>query len=271
MAKKTTRLYLICVICFVEYLLIRQAVFPKQCKTALYSRMNKLFRKYKLYISLCERLSVTDEQLPLLALKNDVEHKHVRLPVRHLDVHKLTAFTVLTHFAVKFQAENTEKCVFIALGIGKRVESEEILKKAFPEKCKIYGADPSAVPNKALIESINGTFFEAAIGSKTEIKKAVLLTDEGYKPRNIPHVALEEFLTKIVGKSDVVDWMSIDIEGGEIQLFPSLLNNGLFDKLGMDVCQFNIELHLESRLFGLPSTTDALIFKFLIDALMSGR
>lgn len=44
-----------------------------------------------------------------------------------------------------------------------------------------------------------------------------MILDEGYKPRNIPHVALEEFLTKIVGKSDVVDWMSIDIEGGEVR------------------------------------------------------
>ena len=62
------------------------------------------------------------------------------------------------------------------MGIGKRVESETILRREFPKKCQFYGADPDPNPNKALFEGINGTYFGAAIGARTEVKKAVVLT-----------------------------------------------------------------------------------------------
>ena len=72
--------------------------------------------------------------------------------------------------------QDNQRCVIIVMGIGKRVESETILRREFPKKCQFYGADPDPNPNKALFEGINGTYFGAAIGARTEVKKAFLLT-----------------------------------------------------------------------------------------------
>ncbi|VDD97645.1 unnamed protein product [Enterobius vermicularis] len=66
----------------------------------------------------------------------------------------------------------------ITLGIGKLVEAEVSLRKVFPKQCEFFGVDPSVVYNKALVESYNGTFFEAAIGDKSEIKDALIRTGE---------------------------------------------------------------------------------------------
>ncbi|VDD97612.1 unnamed protein product [Enterobius vermicularis] len=194
-----------------------------------------------MYISLCERLSRTDENLPLLPLKNEFEYKHVKLPVRPLN--------------------DGERCLAITLGIGKLIEAEVLLRKVLPKHCEFFGVDPSALYNKALVESYNCTFFEAAIGDKTE----------GSKYFHIRHVALEEYSTEIVGRSNVINWLSIDIQAEEIALFPSLLKYGLLDKLNMHVCQLNMELHLAPFRLLPPRTGVVPIFKFLADALMSRR
>ena len=55
-----------------------------------------------MYISLCERLSKTDENLPLLALKNEFEYKHVKLPVRQLNV-KFNIYQIVVDFSLASQ------------------------------------------------------------------------------------------------------------------------------------------------------------------------
>uniref|UniRef100_A0A0N4VNQ4 Methyltransf_13 domain-containing protein n=1 Tax=Enterobius vermicularis TaxID=51028 RepID=A0A0N4VNQ4_ENTVE len=148
---------------------------------------------------LCERLSRTDENLPLLPLKNEFEYKHVKLPVRPLNV-KFNIYQSVVDFSLAFQRKNFSEKITITLGIGKLIEAEVLLRKVLPKHCEFFGVDPSALYNKALVESYNGTFFEAAIGDKTEVKNALILTDKGYKFLRIKHVALEEFLTNTVGK-----------------------------------------------------------------------
>uniref|UniRef100_A0A0N5AA67 Methyltransf_21 domain-containing protein n=1 Tax=Syphacia muris TaxID=451379 RepID=A0A0N5AA67_9BILA len=184
---------------------------------------------------------------PLQVLPNVKEVKHARMPVRQL--------------------KEYEKCIVTIFGIGKNLAAETALRQLYPSKCHFYGLDPSPDPNKKLLESINGTYYQAAIASKFSMKDAVLLTNNGYKHFTIKHEALEDYLKNQLEKTDIIDWASVDIEGGEVELFPSFLRGGTFDKLNITICQLNMELHLEKD----KPNDNAAIYEFLHDATIEKR
>ncbi|VDD87855.1 unnamed protein product, partial [Enterobius vermicularis] len=127
---------------------------------------------------------------------------------------------------MQFPKKEGERCLIVVLGIGREVGAEINLRKIYPSKCEFFGADPFSQYNKKLFESVNGIFFRAAIGMERKLKKAILLTD----------------------------------------LFPTLLNGGLFDELDMHVCQISMELH-----FSMGEDNDAASLNFLQAAAKSRR
>lgn len=172
----------------------------------------------------CEDDILPDKQFRIEVLPQGREAKHARLPVRN--------FT------------EDERCVVVVLGIGQEIDAEAKVRKLYPQKCQFYGADPTPEPNKKLIEGIGGTYFQGAISSTTGSQQAILQTKDGYTPYTINHTALRTYIEEYVGVNEVIDYLSIDIEGGEMELFPSLMRGGLLDELDIHVCQLNMELHL---------------------------
>ncbi|CAI5450683.1 unnamed protein product [Caenorhabditis angaria] len=140
-----------------------------------------------------------------------------------------------------------EDNVMVTLGIGHDVNAEVLLYRTLP-KTKFYGADPIIEPNLQLYSSF-GKFFPFALGDKAGMNRFKVLPNQNQKTRaytyqDVTTIDLPYFFKNILNLTQI-DFLWIDIEGGELTFMDHFHKGKQLDELGISVCQFNIELHPE--------------------------
>lgn len=123
------------------------------------------------------------------------------------------------------------------------------------ENLQFYGADPITEVNSALYSKI-GKYYPLAVGARAGFSEAsvlksknghlvwILVTylDQSYQPSTVAHVDAVYFLTKMIGLK-FFDDIWVDAEYADYEMFPMFLNGGDFDRNGVTICQFNMEMH----------------------------
>ncbi|CAI5453102.1 unnamed protein product [Caenorhabditis angaria] len=138
-----------------------------------------------------------------------------------------------------------EENMMVTLGIGHDVKAEVLLHRTLPNT-KFYGADPIIEPNLQLYSTF-GKFFPFALGNQAGMNRFRVLPNQNQKTRkytyqDVTTIELTYFLKDIANLTQI-DFLWIDIEGGELT-FLNFLNKGKqLDQAGITICQFNIELH----------------------------
>lgn len=141
-------------------------------------------------------------------------------------------------------------CTEVTLGIGNDIEAELQLKKVQPH-CKFYGADP--MEKYGTIFRKLGPFFHLAVAAKEGVIHATVLENaekNKYVEKNVSAVSLVDFLIKHA-KVTRVDYLFIDIEWSEHQLFQQFLKGGLVEANNIVVCQISVEMHKPRKDFGV--------------------
>ncbi|CAI5450637.1 unnamed protein product [Caenorhabditis angaria] len=138
-----------------------------------------------------------------------------------------------------------EPNIMVTLGIGHDVQAEVSLYKTLPNTT-FYGADPIIEPNLQLYSSF-GKFFPFAVARKAGITEFIVLPNQNQKTRKYTHqdvttIDLPYFFKEILNLNQI-DFLWIDIEGGELTFIDYFHKGKKLDELGISICQFNIELH----------------------------
>ncbi|CAI5443106.1 unnamed protein product [Caenorhabditis angaria] len=138
-----------------------------------------------------------------------------------------------------------EENVMVTLGIGHDVDAEILLNRTLPNT-KFYGADPIIEPNLQLYSSF-GKFFPFAVGREAGVTTFRILPNQNQRSRqyfnqDVTAVDVTYFLKNIL-KLSKIDFLWLDIEGGETFFLDFLHRGNQFDLAGISICQFNIELH----------------------------
>ncbi|CAI5452995.1 unnamed protein product [Caenorhabditis angaria] len=139
-----------------------------------------------------------------------------------------------------------EDNVMVTLGIGLDVKAEVLLSRTLPNTT-FYGADPIIQPNLQMYSHFGGKFFPFAVGKDAGINRFKVLPNQNKKTReytyqDVTTIDVPYFFNNIL-KLKRIDFLWIDIEGGELTFLHYLNRGNQFDKLGITVCQFNVELH----------------------------
>ncbi|CAI5450772.1 unnamed protein product [Caenorhabditis angaria] len=138
-----------------------------------------------------------------------------------------------------------EENVMVTLGIGHDVDAEIRLNRTLPNT-KFYGADPVIEPNLQLYSSF-GKFFPFAVGREAGVTTFRILPNQNQRTRkyfnqDVTTVDVTYFLKNIL-KLSKIDFLWLDIEGGETFFLDFFHRGNQFDLAGISICQFNIELH----------------------------
>ncbi|CAI5452990.1 unnamed protein product [Caenorhabditis angaria] len=136
-----------------------------------------------------------------------------------------------------------EENIHVTLGVGHNIIAEQKLKK-HQANTKFYAVDPTIDKNYDLVTHVlNGSFFAFALSNETKPQTFdVKAKGSGYVRRTVPTLDVALFFDKLLNIKKI-DTMFIDIEGGENYFFEYFKTNGKFDKIGLNICQFNIEFH----------------------------
>ncbi|PIC27088.1 hypothetical protein B9Z55_019451 [Caenorhabditis nigoni] len=126
-----------------------------------------------------------------------------------------------------------EQHVFVTLGIGNDSEAIRLMKKKFRSLSSYgtsaYGSkheDYDHFYNYAI--GINGTGLQTVYGTNGEIME-------------LKDVSVSSFFKNII-KQNIIDMLWINIDGGEFEYWSYFSKKGQFEKLGITVCQFNLEV-----------------------------
>lgn len=166
-------------------------------------------------------------RLGIVTLRNSDEMKHVLFPkIFNSGPHNL--FTI---------------------GIGRDIRAEKQFRRKMLKlgnNVTYYGADPIPYINGDLYSQI-GTYFPLAIGGKSGISNARVMEKYGYIETNMIHIDIVYFFKEILNIT-TIDNLWFDAEGEEFgnDFFDIFYENGRFDQNKIDVCQYNIEIHITS-------------------------
>lgn len=126
-------------------------------------------------------------------------------------------------------------CVEVTLGVGADILAEQKLRGMLPH-CEFFGADPILESGKVFEDM--GKYFEFAVGGGPTGKQRASVLEKGwYQSKDVMTVNFTEFLKKYV-KVDKIDFLWIDNEGGEYEIF----RRHLID-VKRTICQVNVEMH----------------------------
>uniref|UniRef100_A0A8R1HNE5 Methyltransf_21 domain-containing protein n=1 Tax=Caenorhabditis japonica TaxID=281687 RepID=A0A8R1HNE5_CAEJA len=155
-----------------------------------------------------------------------------------------------------------EEHIMVTLGVGHEVSAEVQLNRTL-SNVKFLGADPIIEPNIRLYSQF-GRFFPFAVGRQSGTDNFRVLPNQNQKTSLFCFVCLQMclfncllgeyvyqdvttieviYVLKNIMKLSWIDFLWIDIEGGEIQWLDYFYRDGQFDQNGITICQFNTELH----------------------------
>ncbi|CAI5438185.1 unnamed protein product [Caenorhabditis angaria] len=160
-----------------------------------------------------------------------------------------------------------EKTVHVTLGIGHDVIAEKKLNMSQPDTV-FYGADPVIEPNAKIFSEL-GKFFPFAVAREAGVSSfrvlATHLRKAKYMFLDVTAVDIIYFFKNIL-KVTKIDSLFVDIEGAEQTFLDYFHVGGEFDKNGITICQFNMEIHSIVWPHGYQTTS-----KFLEQLLKDNR
>jgi hypothetical protein len=135
-------------------------------------------------------------------------------------------------------------CISVTLGVGLNIDAELELQRLLP-KCKFYAAEP--ILSAGLIFKQLGTLFEIAVGAKNGSLTSWVVDQDEHKnnmwvKKTVPAVSMLDFLKHYV-KVDHVDYLIMDNEGSEYDIFEQFLPGGVLYESGIKICQITVEFH----------------------------
>ncbi|KAI6238872.1 Methyltransf-21 domain-containing protein [Aphelenchoides fujianensis] len=158
-------------------------------------------------------------------------------------------------------------CNVFTLGVGGDFSGETALFNRYPQ-CKFTAVDPEERSNRELVERVpNARFVQSTVGAEGGTYFAQIRDANGkYGGQTIAHEGIVEFFERHNGR-ELVDLLLMDIEGAEFGVLQKMIDEK--DRLPT-VCQINLELHGNGRVFG-TELNEALrvVHSFLADGTFS--
>ncbi|UMM35397.1 hypothetical protein L5515_008040 [Caenorhabditis briggsae] len=126
-----------------------------------------------------------------------------------------------------------EQRVLVTLGIGKDSKAIRLMNKKF-KQLNSYGTSAYGFKHEDYDH-----FYNYAIGINDTGLQTVY--DNNGEIMELKDVSVSSFFKNII-KQNIIDMLWINIDGGEFEYWSYFSKKGQFERLGIIVCQFNLEV-----------------------------